>query len=90
MEKYQSAVWIIVVLGIVMLFLGIKTKSHIILNFVLRSISGTILIFAINFWMEMQGLSFTIGLNPGTVLTSGILGFPGVILLLGIKIYSVL
>ena len=61
-----------------------------ILNFLIRSISGSLLIWVMNYYIEMQGYSFVIGLNPGTVLTSGILGFPGVILLFGIKIYSML
>ena len=90
MEIYQGAFLIIAVLGIVMLIIAAKTNSHIILNFVLRSISGSLFIFGINQWMEMEGYSVFVGLNPGTLLTSGILGFPGVILLFGIKIYSLL
>lgn len=90
MELYQGAFFIIAVCGIVMLILAVKTNSHLILNFILRSITGSLLIFGINQLMEFYGFSIGIGLNPGTVLTSGILGFPGVILLFGIKIYSVL
>ncbi len=81
---------IIAVCGIVMLILAVKTNSYLILNFVLRSIAGSLAIFALNLLLETQGYSVSIGLNPGTVLTSGILGFPGVVLLFGIKIYSLL
>lgn len=90
MEIYQGAFLIIAVLGMVMLIIATKTNSHLILNFVLRSISGSLFIFGINQWMKMEGYSMFVGLNPGTVLTSGILGFPGVVLLYGIKIYSLL
>ena len=90
MELYQGAFFIIAVCGIVMLILAVKTNSHLILNFILRSITGSLVIFGLNFLLEIQGYSVLIGLNPGTVLTSGILGFPGVILLFGIKIYSML
>lgn len=90
MELYQGAFFIIAVLGIVMLIIAVKTNSHLILNFILRSIGGSLFIFCINQWMEMEGYSLSVGLNPGTVLTSGMLGFPGVILLFGIKIYSML
>ena len=90
MEIYQGAFLIIAVLAIVMLIMAVKTNSMLILNFVLRSVTGSLLIFAANYLLEFTGFSVSVGLNPGTVLTSGILGFPGVILLFGIKIYGLL
>ena len=90
MEIYQGAFLIIAVLGMVMLIIAAKTNSHMILNFVLRSISGSLLIFGINQWMNLEGYSMVVGINPGTVLTSGILGIPGVVLLYGVKFYSLL
>lgn len=90
MEIYQGAFLIVAVLGMVLLIIAAKTNSHLILNFILRSISGSLFIFGVNQWMNVEGYSMVIGINPGTVLTSGILGFPGVVLLYGIKIYSLL
>lgn len=90
MEIYQGAFFIIAVLAIVMMIMAVKTNSNLILNFVLRSVSGSLFIFGMNYWMESIGYPFAIGLNLGSVLTSGILGFPGVILLFGIKIYTML
>ena len=90
MEIYQGAFFIITVLGIVMFVIAVKTNSSLILDFVIRSVSGCLLIFVINQWVEIEGYSWSVGLNPGTVLTSGILGIPGVILLFSIKIYSLL
>lgn len=90
MEIYQGAFLIIAVCAIVMLIMAVKSNSHLILNFVLRSVTGSLFIFLINQLLEFGGYSLAVGLNPGTVLTSGILGFPGVILLFGIKIYSLL
>lgn len=90
MEVYQGAFLIIAVLGIVMFIIAVKTNSSLVLDFVIRSIGGCLLIFVINQWLEIEGYSWSVGLNPGTVLTSGMLGFPGVILLFGIKIYSLL
>ena len=90
MEIYQGAFFIIIVLAIIMLIMAVKTNSNLILNFVLRSVAGSLLIFGINFCLESAGYSLAVGLNPMSVLTSGILGFPGVILLFGIKIYSLL
>lgn len=90
MELYQGAFFIIAVLAMVMLIMAVKTNSMFVLNFVLRSVAGSLLIFGINLWLESSGFSMSVGLNPVSVLTSGILGFPGVILLFGIKIYSLL
>lgn len=90
MEIYQGAFFIIAVLAIIMLIMAVKTNSNLIINFVLRSVAGSLLIFGINFCLESIGYSLSVGLNPVSVLTSGILGFPGVILLFGIKIYSLL
>lgn len=90
MEMYQGAFFILAVLGMVMLMMAVKTNSMLLLNFILRSLTGSLLIFGIDQWMTTVGYSLYVGLNPGTVLTSGILGFPGVILLFGIKIYNAL
>lgn len=90
METYQGAFFIIAVLAIVMLIMAVKINSMIILNFILRSMTGSLCIFGLNFVLEYLGYSMSVGLNPVSVLTSGMLGFPGVILLFGIKIYSLL
>lgn len=90
MGLYQEMFMIIAACGIVLLILAVKTNSHLILNFILRSITGSLLIVFFNFLLKMGGYFFMVGLNPVTVLTSGILGFPGVVLLYGIKIYEVL
>jgi len=50
-----------------------------------------VLIFGINSLCEMAGYEGVyVELNPATVLTTAILGFPGVILLFGMRIYGLL
>lgn len=90
MEKYQGAFLIIAVCGIILLILGIKSNSHMILNIIIRSVTGSLFIFFINRILENGDIFISVGLNPLTVLTSGILGFPGVLLLFGIKLYCML
>ena len=90
MESYQGAFLIIAVCGIVFLIMAVKTNSHIILNFIIRSISGCLMIFLLNKLLENEEILVSVGLNPGTVLTAGMLGFPGVIMLFGIKFYTLL
>lgn len=61
-----------------------------IINFVLRSIFGVIAIYFINAALAGRGISLGVGLNVYTVLTSGILGIPGIAALYGIGIYKTL
>lgn len=59
-------------------------------NFFVRNVIGIALIFFVNEFLSLQGISVSVGMNPGTVLTSGILGVPGVALLYGIGFYGIL
>lgn len=61
-----------------------------ILNILLRGILGTIAMYFINSALEAMGLSLGVGINAVTVLTSGILGFPGLLALYGIGFYKLL
>ncbi len=48
-----------------------------IINVVMRAILGTIAMYFINTALARAGISLGVGINTFTVLTSGILGFPG-------------
>lgn len=61
-----------------------------VLNFVMRAVLGTIAIYFINTALEKVGISLGVGINAATVLTSGILGFPGVVVLYGIHFFKIL
>ena len=61
-----------------------------VINLVMRSILGTIAIYFVNAALEKAGISLGVGINAVTVLTSGILGFPGLLVLYGIGIYKLL
>lgn len=74
-------VFILVILFLVVLAAPIKWLFKILLN----SMIGTVGIIVFNFVGRYLG--FTIGLNPGSILTTGILGIPGFILLVFLKWY---
>ena len=61
-----------------------------ILNFVMRGILGTIAMYFINSVLEGMGISLGVGINAANVLTSGILGFPGLLAIYGIGLYRIL
>lgn len=65
-------------------------RMETLINFGMRSILGTIAIYFINMGLASAGLSLGIGINVATVLTSGFLGFPGLLALYGIGIYRFL
>ncbi len=61
-----------------------------ILNLLMRAILGTIAMYFINSALNRLGMPLGVGINAATVLTSGILGFPGLLALYGIGIYKIL
>ncbi|HBA67987.1 MAG TPA: Pro-sigmaK processing inhibitor BofA [Lachnospiraceae bacterium] len=74
----------------VLMISAFRKKKEWIINFIFRSVIGTVAIFFMNGFLVSQGLSIAIGINPITVLTSGILGIPGLIMLYGINLYKFL
>lgn len=64
-----------------------KNWMEIMLNFLLRAVFGMIAIYLVNSFLQGRGVQASVGMNPLSFLTSGILGFPGIALLYGIRIY---
>ena len=58
-----------------------------LLNGILRVVFGVIAILCINDLISSFGLGITVGLNPITISTVGILGTPGVLLLYALELY---
>ncbi len=67
-----------------------EQKQQPFTNFIVRAIIGSAMIFFVNEFLSAQGITVQVGLNPWTVLTSGILGTPGVALLYGISFYGIM
>ncbi len=82
---------IIVAACVIVLLIGaVRNKIEWLLNVVMRSILGIIAIYFINTALASVGISLGIGINIYTVLTTGILGIPGLLALYGIGIYQML
>ena len=76
---------------VAVLIVGVMTgKMEWVLNIFMRSILGTIAIYFINNGLATAGIDVGVGINPVTVLTSGILGFPGLAAIYGIGFYQIL
>ena len=88
MEQYTDL--IILFSGITVVFLGalILKKSVVFITFLLRGILCALVIYFTNIGLAATGLSIAVGFNSASLLTCAILGFPGLLLLYGIKIYK--
>lgn len=75
---------------LVLLIGAVRKKVEWLLNLVMRSILGTIAIYFVNGALASVGISLGVGINATTVLTSGILGIPGIVALYGIGLYRIL
>lgn len=90
MPGSQGMLIIIGVCAAVLLFVSLRSRTEWLLNFILRTVLGSLAILVINASLLSLGISGGIGLNPVTVLTTGILGFPGLAALYGIYFYKML
>mgnify|MGYP003290357751 CR=1 FL=1 len=72
------------VCGVVLIMLLLKRKMQFVLEFLLRTGVGAATILWINHILLQQGIFLSVGINFLSLLTSGILGIPGVALLFAI------
>lgn len=87
----QQGILLMIGVGIIILLLGAwRTKREWLLNLLLRGVLGAVAIYFINLAITGQGYPVLVGVNPATVLTCTVLGFPGLVALYGIQILYLL
>ena len=87
MNYWVGMIILMAACGAVLVAAAFKQKAEWLMNGCLRGILGAVAIYFINDILEKQGISIGVGINPVTVLTSAILGFPGLAALYGIRFY---
>ena len=90
MENGTGILLIAAACGLVLLIGAVRSKAEWLLNIVLRSILGTVAMYFVNSSLASVGISLGVGINAVTILTSGILGLPGLMALYGLGIYKML
>ena len=90
MVKFGGIAAILFVCILVLLIGAMGRKIEWVINFVLRAVMGTVGIYFLNSFLIARDISIAVGINPVTFLTSGILGFPGLVVLYGINFFKVL
>lgn len=78
------------VCGLVLVIVFSKRKMQFFLQFLLRTGIGMAAILWINSLLLQQGIQLSVGLNLVSLLTSGVLGFPGVALLFAVSALKIL
>ncbi len=84
---------ILLIMGVcvlVLLALAWKRQLEWLLNFLLRGVLGAVAIYFINLAVAAQGYPALVGINPATVLTCSVLGFPGLAALYGLQVLHLL
>ena len=89
-DKFIGFIIMLSALAVVLLIGALKKRAEWLLTFLFRGVVGTVMIYFINLAIVSNNMGFEIGINPVTVLTTGILGFPGVLLLYGINLVRLL
>ncbi len=72
------------------IFIGvclIKKRPAMLIDFLLRAFIGTAGIYLLDLVLRSYGYGFDVGINSISVLTNGLLGLPGFLLLYGLAIY---
>ncbi len=83
----------IILVGIIVICIGfiafclIRRRPDLLVDFALRACVGTAGVCLLDFVLKSQGYHFTVGVNGVTVLSNGLLGLPGFILLYGLSMY---
>ena len=77
MQQIQGEWAIIGVLGMVLFIVVIGKKIQMLLNFMIRIVLGGIGIIYANDFFTSQGIAISVGLNPVSLLTIGIIWYSG-------------
>lgn len=67
-----------------------KKRQPLWVNFIVRSVLGMGIIFFANQYFIYRNIPVSVGMNLISLLTSGMLGIPGVCLLYGMVLYQIM
>ena len=87
MDTYRGIVWIIGILSAIFCIAMLRKHVELMINFVLRGVLGLFFIYFGNYFLAQRMPELILGYNLPNFLTSGFLGFPGIMLLYGIRFY---
>lgn len=78
----------IIVTCCLLLVIGIlRHRLEVMVNIILRMVMGVLGIYLLNTFLKSQEIVLNVGINEVTVLTVGLLGLPGFMLIYGLELY---
>ncbi len=78
----------IVIVGVVIFCVSLfRHKMENFINYILKIFLGAVGIYSINYILALNGASLIVGLNGVNILTIGILGLPGLILIYSMGLF---
>lgn len=86
----MESIILAVIIGICLVLIGaciVKKRPDLIVDFLLRACVGTAGIYLLDFLLGIGGYQIAVGVNEFTILSNGLLGLPGFILLYGLAFY---
>ena len=86
-QKYVSMAVILGVCFLVLFLIFFRNRAMWLVNCMLRMAVGALTIYLCNMWMDERHILGKVGLNPISLLTSALLGIPGVAGLYGIRFF---
>lgn len=86
----MESIVLMVIIMACLLFIGIcivRKRSDLVMDFLLRACVGTAGIYLLDFVLTISGYHISVGINAFSILSNGLLGLPGFILLYGLAFY---
>lgn len=90
MVKDMKDIIFIVIIIVCLASIGVcifRKRMDLIMDFLLRACVGSAAIYLLDFAITLSGYQLTVGVNAFTVLSNGLLGLPGFILLYGLAFF---
>ncbi|NLL72786.1 MAG: Pro-sigmaK processing inhibitor BofA [Clostridiales bacterium] len=81
---------LIIIIALCVVFIAISIIRHKpdqIVDFMLRACVGCAGIYLLDFLLGFGGYQISVGVNAVTILSNGLLGLPGFVLLYGLAFY---
>ena len=86
MDNMNGILMIGISFALILLIAAMRSRTDLLINFIMRAVLGTLAIYFINMFLGSQGFSWHVGIGPLSIVVSGFLGLPGIGLLYGINI----
>ena len=76
MDNMNGILMIGISFALILLIAAMRSRTDLLINFIMRAVLGTLAIYFINMFLGSQGFSWHVGIGPLSIVVSGFLGLP--------------